>query len=141
MSAYKTVSCQIVDKESLKNALEALGLVYEEHTTAQNLHGYTGDKRTQTAEIIVRRENLNHTYTGASNDLGFKYNNKNCEYDVIISDYDMGCGFDKKIKQMYAVSAIEKALQGNRFNVEIIDRKKIRTRQKVSLNIKATKII
>ncbi len=49
----------------------------------QNLYGYHGDKRADTAEIIIRRKHIG----SASNDIGFKLQ-PNGTYGAIISDYD-----------------------------------------------------
>jgi len=76
--------------------------VFEDYKTEeQNLHGYAGDRREQTANIIVRRR-----YVGtAANDVGFK-RKANGKYELVISEYDRGgktgVNFMHKMKQIYA---------------------------------------
>jgi hypothetical protein len=86
MSHFTVLRTQITDTDALVKALADLGFTQVEiHQTAQHLHGYQGDVRPQTAEIIIRRR-----YIGpASNDIGFK-RQENGTFDAIISDYDRG---------------------------------------------------
>ena len=55
------------DRRLLRAALADLGYSEVEEGEALPLYGYQGDRRPETAEIIVRRRNLG----SASNDLGF----------------------------------------------------------------------
>jgi Protein of unknown function (DUF1257) len=84
MSHFTTLRTQIADVKALQTALADLGFkdveVYEK---AQPLHGYRGDERQQTAEVIVRRRHIGLL----SNDLGFK-RNATGTFDAIISDFD-----------------------------------------------------
>lgn len=84
MSHFTTVATQITDEPSLVKALGDLGFKQVEiHETAENLYGYRGDQRSQTAEIIIRRN-----YIGtASNDVGFK-RQPDGTFQAIISQYD-----------------------------------------------------
>jgi hypothetical protein len=55
----------------------------EVHDTPQNLYGYQGDSRTDTAHVIVRRK-----YVGeSSNDIGFLRNSEGV-YEANISEFD-----------------------------------------------------
>lgn len=112
MSHYSYIRKQLTDKDYLIKALQRLGFQPVVHETAQRLEGYKGDKRKQTAHIIVPRAQIG----SASNDLGFYWNGT--EYDVIISDYDRGCGncaprqglgtmFLSKLSANYAVAAVQ----------------------------------
>ena len=79
-----------------------MGYQFEDHKVAQNLHGYAGDIRKQTANIIVRRKNVG----SASNDVGFR-RKANGKYELIISEYDQGQkniseNFMQKMKQLYS---------------------------------------
>lgn len=89
------------DAECIKAALKELGYTFEHHDVEQNLQGYHGDQRSQTANIIVRRRNVGV----ASNDVGFK-KKADGKYELIISEYDRGgktgTNFLQKMKQLYA---------------------------------------
>jgi hypothetical protein len=82
MSHYSTVELEIRDKQILIQTLEAMRFKPQIFEEAKNLYGYLGDKRSQTAEIIVRRRQISRD----SNDLGFKWNGR--AYEMIVSDYD-----------------------------------------------------
>ena len=76
----------------------------EVHEEATNLIGYHGDKRTDKAEIIIRREYI----SSASNDIGFKLA-QDGTYQAIISDYDSSTHNQKwldKLSQTYAEETI-----------------------------------
>jgi Protein of unknown function (DUF1257) len=71
-------------RELLLKALAELGYAGAqiEEGEALPLYGYRGDRRRETAEIVIRREHL----TRASNDLGFR--RADAGYVVVISEYD-----------------------------------------------------
>lgn len=71
------------DSDAIKAALTELGYVYEEHSTAQNLYGYEGNKRSQKANIIIRRQNVG----SCANDVGF-LRKADGSYEMIISEFD-----------------------------------------------------
>ena len=108
MSAYKTIQCDIVDTDILLEALELLNLSATKHDTAQPLRGYKNDIREETAEIIISKEKINF-YTGASNDIGFKWNSTTNKYDMIVSEYDKKFNMDSRIIQAYVKVVLEKA--------------------------------
>jgi hypothetical protein len=57
MSAFHTVRTLYKDPECLIAALAEMGYTeVEVHEVAQHLYGYHGDKRNETANIIVRRK-------------------------------------------------------------------------------------
>jgi hypothetical protein len=99
--------------------LEELGYTAVQfHETAKHLTGYQGDKRSQTAEIIVPR-NVKGGLGHASNDLGFKLNSDG-NYEALISEYDtgfLGKNFVSKLKATYAEINTKKTalIQGLRF--------------------------
>ena len=70
------------DRRLLLAALAALGYAEVEEGEALPLYGYEGDRRTETAEIVVRRKHLG----SASNDLGFA--RTPAGYVPIVSEYD-----------------------------------------------------
>jgi hypothetical protein len=84
MSVYTESKTQITDKDLLIKCLEEKGYKeVEQHDQAQELVGYHGDKRKDTAEIIVRRKHIGI----ASNDIGFK-RQADGSFAAIISDFD-----------------------------------------------------
>jgi hypothetical protein len=119
MSAYVILTCEfVVDKEILCQALTKLGLQYEEHEKATALMGWGNDLREQTAEIVVRKNEINKKYTKLSNDIGFKWDKTNQRYDIVCSDYDRNMKMDERIKQAYAATALEKEMKRRGFKIE-----------------------
>ena len=70
------------DRRLLLAALADLGYAQVEEGEALSLFGYQGDRRPETAEIVVRRHHLG----SASNDLGFA--RTQAGYVPIVSEYD-----------------------------------------------------
>lgn len=107
MSKYAEVETQYKDAELLCEALREMGYKPELHATAQHLTGYQGDKREETAEIIIPRSQVGN----AANDVGFK-KNANGTYGAIISQYDAGANctpaWQKRLKSTYAEKAVMK---------------------------------
>lgn len=84
MSHFTCIKTQIKHQDALLKALADFGFKeVEVHETAQHLYGYQGDLRSQTAEVIIRRQYLG----SASNDIGFK-RQKDGQFEAIISEYD-----------------------------------------------------
>ena len=110
MSAYTEQQTQITDADILKKCLEEKGFKeVEQHKEAQQLVGYHGDKRQQTAEIIIRRKHVG----SASNDIGFK-KQADGTYAAIISDYDKGkhnANWMADLKKRYADKKIRAQAQ------------------------------
>ena len=141
MSAYKKIECEIVDKDCLIEALELLGFQPEVFVEPKNLKGYRGDERKETANIIIPRDQVNK-FTGASNDIGFLWNENDQKYDFIISDYDRAKLMDQRIIQAYVKIAIEKALAKNGFKIKVnINDEEFLKRSISEMEIVARKII
>lgn len=141
MSAYKKIECDIVDKESLLEALSLLGFTPDVLVEPKHLTGYRGDERKETANIIVSKDQVNK-FTGASNDIGFLWNEKENKYDFIVSDYDKAKLMDQRIIQAYVKVVLEKALKKNGFKIKVnINEEDLLKRQLSDLEIKARKII
>jgi hypothetical protein len=70
------------DRRLLLAALAELGYDAVEEGEHLPLYGYQGDRRPETAEIVVRRQHVGH----ASNDVGFARTEQG--YVPIISEYD-----------------------------------------------------
>ncbi len=75
-------SAAFKDRECLLNALSECGYSEVEEGEALSLYGYQGDRRPETANIVVRRKFIG----GASNDLGFQ--KTDAGYIPIISEFD-----------------------------------------------------
>ncbi len=116
MSHFTIIQTQIVESDALVQALQDLGFgQVEVHAIAQQLYGYRGDLRQQTAEVIIRRKFIGRL----SNDIGFKRQD-NGTFDAIIS------GFDRKkysqkwlnnLSQRYAYHAAKAKLEDRGFNL------------------------
>jgi hypothetical protein len=140
MSAYKKIECNIVDKDTLLEALELLGLKTDVFVEPRHLFGYRGDLRQETAHIVVSREELNNKFTGASNDIGFLWNGE--KYDFIISEYDKKSKVDQRVIQAYVKVALEKALAKQGYKIKVnINNEDLQKRAINELNIVARKLI
>lgn len=83
MSKYMTFTgAAFKDRECLLNALAECGYGTVEEGEALSLYGYQGDRRAETAQIVVRRKFIG----SASNDLGFQ--KTDAGYVPVISEYD-----------------------------------------------------
>jgi hypothetical protein len=122
MSAYREQQTQFKNAAILIECLKALGITeINQFTTAQQLEGYHGDKRSQTAEIIIPRKAVGMS----SNDIGFK-RQADGSYSAIISDFDGRDGaYDaawiKKLKLTYTETFYQK--QAKKAGLRMISRK------------------
>ncbi len=113
MSHFTRLKTRINDVAGLTKALADVGFKeVEVHETAQNLYGYQGDVRKQTAEVIVRRKFVG----SASNDIGFKRQDDGA-FEAIVSGYDRHRYSERwlaKLSQRYAyhVAKVKLAEQG-----------------------------
>ena len=83
MSKYLAFQdCVLKDRRLLLAALADLGYSEVEEGEALPLYGYQGDRRPETAELVVRRRHLG----SASNDVGFA--RTPAGYVPIVSEYD-----------------------------------------------------
>ena len=141
MSAYKKIECNIVDKETLLEALKALGFNPDDCNEPQNLKGYKDDVRKEVAHIIIPKDQINF-FTGASNDIGFLWNSKTEKYDFICSEYDKKKEMDIRIIQAYVKIVLEKSLlkQGYKIKVNIGEEDLLR-KKITDLNMVARKLI
>ena len=100
MSKYLEMSTKLTDERYLVEALRELGYDPEVCREGRPLVGYIGDERTERAQIIIRRRQLD----SASNDIGFARDGSGV-YQAIISEYDRGIGFDDawlgRLSQVY----------------------------------------
>lgn len=142
MSAYKRIECEFKDKETLLEALDFLDLDYKEFQSPENLKGWKNDVRNEKAHIIIPKESLNKTLTGASNDVGFLWNEEEKRFEMICSQYDQSKNVDKKIIQSYAKSALEKVLKENGFKTKVsIKKEDILNKKMQELKMTVRKIV
>jgi hypothetical protein len=94
-------------------ALADLGYADVEEGERLPLYGYQGDRRPETADIVIRRKFVG----AASNDLGFARTNQG--YTPIVSEYDLrvlqGGHFLAKLRTAYSehvVEEVRKRLKG-----------------------------
>jgi len=113
MSHFTSIVTVIVDTDGLVKSLADLGYnKVEVHEEAQHLRGFMGDKRKQTAEVVIRKKHVGRM----SNDIGFKRRENNT-YEAIISAYDRGRHNNKWLKKLtqryaYHVACDKLAEQG-----------------------------
>jgi Protein of unknown function (DUF1257) len=101
------------DRQLLLDSLSGLGFSSVEEGDELPLFGYAGDRRPETAALVVRRQHIG----SASNDLGFARTSDG--YYPIISDYDsrtlLGGRFLPRLRVAYAervVESVRKRLRG-----------------------------
>ena len=114
MSKYLTYpEITFRDRRLLLAALRELGFAEVEEGEALSLYGYQGDRRPETAELVVRRRHIGP----ASNDLGFTRTAGG--YTPLISEYDertlLGGRFLASLRTAYSeqvVQEVTRRLQG-----------------------------
>jgi hypothetical protein len=89
VSKYVELRTSVTDERYLVEALGELGYEPEVCHEGRPLVGYRGDERTERAQIIIPRGQLD----SASNDIGFARDASGV-YQAIVSEYDRGIGFD-----------------------------------------------
>jgi hypothetical protein len=117
MSHFTCIQTQLKYPEALVKALADLGFrTVEFHPIAQHLHGFEGDIRPETAEVIIRRR-----FLGAmSNDIGFKQQEDNT-FQAIISEYDRlqySQQWLDRLTQRYAYHALLQTAPNEGFAIE-----------------------
>ncbi len=94
------------DRECLLNALSECGYSEVEEGEALSLYGYQGDRRPETAQLVVRRKFIG----SASNDLGFQ--KTDAGYVPVISEFDqrtmMSGKFLTNLRTNYNLKSAEK---------------------------------
>ena len=116
MSHFTRLKTRITDKPAPVKALAGVGYkLVEVHDTPHHLYGYQGDKRAQTAEVIVRRK-----YIGwLSNDVGFS-RSADGSFEAIISLFDRlkhSRGWLRRLTQRYAYHVARGKLQEQGFDL------------------------
>ena len=129
MSKYLVFQDYVLkDRRLLLAALADLGYTEVEEGEALPLYGYQGDRRPETAEIVVRRRHLG----SASNDLGFA--RTTAGYVPIASEYDQrvlhGGRLLPKLRTAYSERVVEevkrrlhgtahRSLEGNLITIKV----------------------
>ena len=94
------------DRDCLLNALRECGYAEVEEGESLSLYGYQGDKRKETAQLVVRRKFVG----SASNDLGFQ--KTDAGYIPVISEFDqrtmMQGKFITNLRTNYNLKSAEK---------------------------------
>lgn len=107
MSKYMTFTdTAFKDRDCLLKALAECGYGTVEEGEGLSLYGYQGDRRPETAQIVVRRKFIG----SASNDLGFQ--KTDAGYVPVISEYDqrymMQGNFLTALRTNYNLKSAEK---------------------------------
>lgn len=116
MSHFTTMKTAFASREHLVAALADLGFAeVEAHDSPEALYGYRGDRRPQTAEVIIRRQ-----FVGAcSNDIGFA-RTPDGTLTAIISEFDRNV-YDRtwldRLSQRYAYRAARDTLAAQGFDL------------------------
>jgi hypothetical protein len=117
VSKYKVIQTEYRNKAALVQAFKDLGYAeIEVYETPANLFGFHGDKRAETANVILRRKQI----SPSANDLGFVWDAKEKRYNVVLSAWDSGdpkyvyngrpgsgAGVLQNLKQAYAVADLK----------------------------------
>ncbi len=106
MSKYLTFTDVLFkDRRLLLAALAELGYTEVEEGEALPLYGYQGDRRPETADIVIRREHIGPL----SNDIGFAHTKHG--YVPIVSEFDQqalhGGSFLVKLRTAYSERVVE----------------------------------
>ncbi|MCC6176287.1 MAG: DUF1257 domain-containing protein [Chloroflexi bacterium] len=106
MSKYLTFpEIHVKDRRLLLAALAEIGFPDVEEGDRLPLYGYQGDRRPETAEIVVRRQLIGH----ASNDLAFALTPSG--YVPVISEYDermlLAGQFLTRLRTAYGEAVVE----------------------------------
>ena len=106
MSKYLTFpEILFKDRRLLRAALVEIGFADVDEGDQLPLYGYQGDRRPETAEIVVRRQLIGH----ASNDLGFALTPSG--YIPVISEYDerilLAGQFLPRLRTAYSEAVVE----------------------------------
>ena len=117
------------DRKLLLAAIADLGYADVEEGEALALYGYQGDRRAETAEIVVRRRHIG----SASNDVGFARTPRG--YVPIVSEFDArtlhGGQFLVRLRTAYGervVGEVQRRLHGTAHRTVEADVVKIRIR-------------
>jgi hypothetical protein len=110
MSAYHEQKTSINDADVLCESLKEIGVKeVQKHDTPVALEGYHGDKRKETAEIVIPRRVVG----SASNDIGFK-RGEDGNFKAIISSFDSSRHGKKWLADLTKTYVEKKAMKSAR---------------------------
>ena len=116
MSHYTRLKTRIMNREHLVEALKEMGFRHvEAHDEPRHLYGYLGDRRMDTAHVIIRRKHVGRS----SNDIGF-LRGEDGSFTAIISGYDRTKYSEKWLDRLsfaYANLATREALAAQGFEI------------------------
>jgi hypothetical protein len=116
---YRRIKAEFRDESTLRHALadvcQARRIEFE---TGEGLalYGFEGDRRRETAELVIRRRHLGRL----TNDLGF-HRRPDSTFEVIISDFDSrhtAAEVVREVKQRYARLQVEKLARARGYRIE-----------------------
>lgn len=132
MSAYMTLMTPMTDQECLLAALAEFGFAsdkVEVHSDPVNLVGYEGNRRSQSAHIVIRRQHIG----SSSNDVGFLASATG--YQAFVSGYDhpkFGSDWLAKLNERYQArwtAKVERLAEAERRRVEEERRRLVETQR------------
>ena len=120
MSHYSEYPTNIKDLGFLLKALAEMGFTSEKvevHDTPVHLFGYHGDRRKDTAHVVIRRKHVG----ASSNDIGF-IRQEDGTFRAIISEFDRGSmryndAWLEKLQQNYTTIGVTEKLKAKGFSV------------------------
>lgn len=119
MSKYRRIETEFRDESTLRQALadvcQARRIEFETGDGLA-LYGFEGNRRRETAELVIRRRHLGRL----TNDLGF-HRRPDGTFEVIISDFDSrhtAAEVVREVKQRYARLQVEKLARARGYRVE-----------------------
>ena len=114
MSKYKRIVTQIKDQALLCQALEDIGVPFEQGGGLA-MFGWQGRRRQETADYVIRRQYIETS----ANDLGF-HRKADGTFEVIISAFDQasrGQQILEQVQQRYAYHAVVAEAQTKGYTV------------------------
>ena len=114
MSKFVQGQLEIKSESALIDALTQIfgknSVEVTEKGKTEHLYGYMNDKRTEKADVIVRRSHVDKISGGSSNDLGF-IRQENGSLKMIVSEYDKSKSIDERINTKYSEIVIERTIK------------------------------
>lgn len=107
MSKFTTIEVVFKDKDSIIEALKALGYSTIDVGHDIEMFGYSGDISNERGDIVVRKSYL----SSVSNDLGFQ-RQRDGTYRLVMSDYDVtylrGGRWVTDFKKLYSYNVVKR---------------------------------
>ena len=128
MSEYVVTDTEFKDQSCLVEALSDFGYAQVEVGEGLPLYGYRGNRRAETADVVVRKQ-----FVGSSaNDVGFAKGADGC-FHAIVSAFDRSGHLTAiklaKLRQLYSARVVEKELR--RVGKQVISRETVNGKIKI----------